>query len=97
MFALDLTLIVPWLLHAGVLLWRRTAAGLVLGVVMDVVAVLYMAALAVAGAFQHDAGIPGTMWSTPPYLEVGVASLAVLVMLLRRPPAVRGSDRRGPR
>lgn len=83
-FALDLSLIVPWLVIAGVLLWRRTATGLALGIVMNTLAVLYMAALATGGAFQHTAGIPGASWSAFPYLEIGVASLAALVLLLSR-------------
>jgi len=83
-FALDLTLIVPWLVIAGVLLWRRTAPGLALGIVMNTLAVLYMAALATSGAFQQAAGIPNATWSTPPYLEIGIASLVALVLLLPR-------------
>ena len=81
-FALDLTLVVPGLLITGVLLWRRTDAAVALGVVMNVLAVLYMAALAVAGAFQHRAGIEGSNWTNPPYLEVGIGSLIALILLV---------------
>jgi hypothetical protein len=91
-FALDLTLVVPWLIIAGVLLWRRTATGLALGVVMNVLAALYMAALATAGAFQQAAGIPDVTWSTPPYLEIGIASLVALAVLL---PRLRRADPAG--
>jgi hypothetical protein len=87
-FALDLSLIVPWLVIAGGLLWRRTAAGLALGIVMNTLAVLYMAALATSGAFQRAAGIPNVTWSTPPYLEIGIASLVALALLLPRLPRV---------
>jgi hypothetical protein len=82
-FALDLTLVVPSLVTAGLLLWRRTRAGLALGIVLNTLAVLYMAALGTAGGFQQRAGIPGAGWAAPPYLEIGIASLLALVILLR--------------
>jgi hypothetical protein len=91
-FALDLTLVVPWLVIAGVLLWRRTAPGVALGIVMNTLAVLYMAALATSGAFQQAAGIPDVTWSAPPYLEIGIASLVALALLL---PRVRPTYRAG--
>lgn len=56
--------------------------GMALGVVMNVLAVLYMAALATGGAFQAAAGIPDVSWHTPPYVEIGIASLIALVVLL---------------
>jgi hypothetical protein len=94
-FGLDLTLVVPWLIIAGVLLWRRTRAGLLLSVVMNVLAVLYMAALAVSGAFMADAGIDAS-WADPPYLEIGLLSLGALCWLLPKvrpePELRRGSD-----
>ena len=48
---------------------------------MNVLAVLYMPALAVAGAFLADAGIEGVSWVDPPYPEVGAASLIALLLL----------------
>jgi len=81
-FALDLSLLVPWLVIGGVLLCRRTRAGIALGVVMNVLAVLYMTALAVSGSFMGNAGIPGASWSTPPYLEIGIGSILALAWLL---------------
>ncbi len=84
-FALDLTLIVPAMLIGAVLLWRGRPAGLVLGVVMNVVGALYMAALAIAGAFQARAGISGASWAAPPYIELAITSLAACWLLLHRP------------
>jgi hypothetical protein len=81
-FGLDLTLVVPWLVIAGVSLWRRTRLGLTLGVVMNVLAVVYMTALAVSGAFMTDAGIEDASWADPPYLEIGVLSLVAVGWLL---------------
>jgi hypothetical protein len=82
-FALDLTLIVPALLIGAVLLWRRRPVGLLLGVTMNVLAVLYMAALAFAGGFQASAGINGASWTAQPYIELAVTSLAACWLLLR--------------
>lgn len=85
-FGLDLTLVVPWLVIGGVLLWRRTQAGLLLGVVLNVLTVLYMAALAMAGGFIAEAGFEDVSWSTPPYVEIGILALIALAWLL---PGVR--------
>jgi hypothetical protein len=84
-FALDLTLIVPAMLTGAVLLWRGHPAGVVLGVVMNVIGALYMAALAIAGAFQAHAGISGASWAAPPYLELAITSLAACWLLLHTP------------
>jgi hypothetical protein len=84
-FALDLTLIVPAMLIGAVLLWRGHPAGVVLGVAMNVLGALYMAALAIAGAFQARAGISGASWAAPPYIELAITSLAACSLLLHRP------------
>lgn len=84
-FALDLTLIVPAMLIGAVLLWRGHPAGVVLGVAMNVLGALYMAALAVAGAVQAHAGIGGASWAAPPYVELAITSLAACWLLLHAP------------
>jgi hypothetical protein len=89
-FALDLTLIVPAMLTGSILLWRGPPAGLVLGVAMNITGVLYMAALAIAGAFQARAGISGASWSAPPYIELAITSLAACWLLLRTRDPRRG-------
>jgi hypothetical protein len=58
-FAIDLSLLVPALVVAGVLLWRRTRVGVVFGVVMTVMGALYQVNLLVAGVFQADADVAG--------------------------------------
>jgi hypothetical protein len=63
-------------------MWQRTSAGIMLGVVMNVLAVLYMSALVVSGAFMAHAGIEDASWAAPPYLEIGLCSLIALVWLL---------------
>jgi hypothetical protein len=93
-FGLDLTLVVPWLVIAGVSMWRRTRSGVLMGVVMNVLAVVYMTALVVSGAFMADAGIEDASWADPPYLEIGVLSLVALGWLLPRVRAVPAVSRR---
>lgn len=88
-FGLDLTLVVPWLVIGGVLMWRRTRAGLLLGVVLNVLTVLYMAALAAAGGFLAEAGFEDASWSTPPYVEIGALALIALAWTL---PGVRAAS-----
>ena len=58
-FAIDLSLLVPALVVAGVLLWRRAAIGVVFGAVMTVMGVLYQVNLLVAGVFQANADVAG--------------------------------------
>jgi hypothetical protein len=58
-FAIDLSLLVPALMVAGVLLWRRTQIGVVFGAVMTVMGALYQVNLLAAGVFQASADVPG--------------------------------------
>jgi hypothetical protein len=105
-FALDLTLIVPAFLLGAVLLWCGHPAGLVLGASINVLGVIYMAALAFAGGFQANAGISGVSWAAFPYIELAVTSIIATVLLLwryatagspasGRPPSPRGQVKEG--
>jgi hypothetical protein len=58
-FAIDLSLLVPALVVAGVLLWRRKQIGVVFGAVMTVMGALYQVNLLAAGVFQANADVPG--------------------------------------
>jgi hypothetical protein len=64
-FAVDLSLLVPALVVAGVLLWRRTVAGLLFGAVMAVMGALYQVNLLFAGMFQASAHVPGAKAFAP--------------------------------
>jgi hypothetical protein len=75
-------LIVPALLIGAVLLWRGHSAGMVFGAGMNILAVVYMAALAFAGGFQANAGISGVSWTSFPCLELAVTSIIATVQLL---------------
>jgi hypothetical protein len=58
-FAIDLSLLIPALVVAGVLLWRRTEVGIVFGTAMTVMGALYQVNLLAAGVFQANADVPG--------------------------------------
>jgi hypothetical protein len=69
---------------------------------MNVLGVLYTAARAFAGGFQAHAGISGTSWADPPWIELAITSLAACWLLLRHLTASAGPgaappDRAGPR
>jgi hypothetical protein len=71
-FAIDLSLLVPALVVAGVLLWRRTAVGVVSGAVMVVLGALYQVNLLLSGVFQASAHVSGVK-AFPPE-GIGVAA-----------------------
>lgn len=58
-FAIDTSLLVPALVIAGFLLWRRTPQGYVFGTAMAVMGAMYQANLLMAGSFQANANVPG--------------------------------------
>ena len=57
-FALDLSFVVPWLVISGVKVWRGGVGSAALAVGLTSFATVYMVALAVAGQFMANAGIP---------------------------------------
>jgi hypothetical protein len=82
-FALDLTLVVPTMLVAAVLLWRRHAWGHVLGTIVGIKGVLYALVLLAMAAGQANRG-EDDAWSFAPvsaFLLVGC--LLVAASLLR--------------
>jgi hypothetical protein len=58
-FALDLALLAPTLVLAGILLFRRTAVGLVMGAAVALFGLVYQVNLNLAGVFQDAANVPG--------------------------------------
>ena len=82
-FAIDTSLLVPALVVSGILLWRRTARGLVFGPAMVVMGVVYQVNLLMAGLFQANADVPGV----EPFPVEGVVlasgfAVATLALLL---------------
>src|ERR687891_2395287 len=86
-FALDLVLLAPTLVVAGILLFRRTAAGLVMGAAVSLFGLVYQINLMLAGVFQDVAGVVG-MKAFPIEgivftLGFAIASAALLVRWMR--------------
>ena len=86
-FAIDLALLVPALVVAGILCWRRTAVGVLFAAVMAVMGILYQLNLLLAGLFQADAGVPGVKAFPPEgvVLAIGFGVAAAVVLRRRRP------------
>ena len=85
-FAIDLSLMVPGMTLAGVLLWRRRPWGYVLGAVMSVFGAVYQLNLAAAGWFQANAGVEGVRRIDPVgagFVVVFLVAAAVMIRELR--------------
>jgi hypothetical protein len=84
-FALDLSLLVPTLVLAGVLLYRRTATGFVLATAVSVFGAVYQLNLMLAGVFQDNANVAGvTAFPPEGILLTGALAAASAVLLLHR-------------
>jgi hypothetical protein len=84
-FALDLSLLVPTLVLAGVLLFRRTSAGFVMGTAVSVFGAAYQLNLMTAGVFQANAEVPGVEAFPPEAILLTVGFAAASALLLLRP------------
>ena len=84
-YAIDLSLLAPVFLVAGVLLWRREPWGAVLAVAVNASGAVYLAVLWAVGGFQANAGIPGTTWLSPVAIGSVLACLAATLALLVHP------------
>lgn len=91
-FAIDLSLMVPGMVLAGVLLWRRRPWGFVMAAAMSVFGAVYQLNLAAAGWFQANAGVEGVKRIDPVgavFIVVFLLAAAVMIRELR--PAESGS------
>lgn len=82
-FALDLSLLAPTLVLAGVLLYQRTSMGFVLGTAVSVFGAVYQLNLMLAGVFQANADVRGVKafpLESIVLTTVFVAAAAVLVL-----------------
>ena len=84
-YAIDLSLLAPVFVVAGVLLWRREPWGAVLAVAINASGAVYLAVLWAVGGFQANAGIPGTTWLSPVAIGSVLACLAAVLALLVHP------------
>ncbi|HUL85784.1 MAG TPA: hypothetical protein VLX89_09780 [Actinomycetota bacterium] len=82
-FALDLALLVPSLILAGVLLILGKPMGYVLGAAMAVMGAAYQLNLMAAGAFQANADVAGTTAFPPEGILLTTLFVAAAVALLR--------------
>jgi hypothetical protein len=84
-FAIDTSLLVPALVITGILMWRRTARGLVFGTAMVVMGGVYQVNLLIAGLFQANADVPGVKAFPPEGIVLATGFVvAMLVLLLDR-------------
>ena len=84
-FAIDTSLLVPALVIAGVLLWRRTDRGFVFGTAMAVMGCMYQVNLLMAGLFQANADVPGvTAFPLEGMVLATGFAAATLVLLVHR-------------
>jgi hypothetical protein len=82
-YTLDLALVVPSLALAGVLLWRRTAWGYVLGAVLSVYGLTYQLNFMAASVFQANAHVAGASAFDPLELPLVAGFLISAALLLR--------------
>lgn len=90
-FAIDMSLLVPALVVAGALLWRRTETGVVFGTVMTVMGLLYQVNLLVSGVFQADADVAGAKAFPLEGVVVAIGFAVCAAVLFGSPPTTRSS------
>jgi hypothetical protein len=81
-FALDLSLLVPSLIAAGVLLARRTTLGFLAGPVMAVMGALYTINLVTASVFQANADVVGVSAFPPEGILLSTTFMLASALLL---------------
>jgi len=81
-FALDLTLVVPWFVLAAVWLWQRRPWGYVMSVIVNVKGAVYMLALSAATVSGVRAGVSDDLGQLAIWGTIGVGSLIASVVLL---------------
>ncbi len=91
-FALDLGLLVPSLIVAGVLLYRGHAMGFLLGGAMAVMGAAYQVNMMVGGVFQANADVPG-ITAFPPESMFLTATFLLASLILLWGPTGGGSRR----
>lgn len=86
-FAVDLTLLVPFFLLAAVGLWRRRPWGRALAAAVSVSGATYTLLLAGMGVGADPAVVEGASVLVPLWLTLGTAAAVVAVALLRHAPS----------
>lgn len=91
-YALDMGVLAPAFIIAGVLLWRGSPWGAVLAVAVGTSGAAYLAVLWAVGGFQADAGIPGTSWTSPVAIGSVLAFVLATLALLVHPHRDRAAE-----
>jgi hypothetical protein len=92
-FALDLSLVVPFLVVGAIWLWQREPWGYVLAAVLNVKGAVYMLALSAVSVSAARAGLPDASAQLPIWGLLGLGFIAASVFLLGNPirKSARGS------
>lgn len=91
-FALDLALLVPTLVLAGVLLFRRTAVGMVMGAAVSLFGAAYQVNLLLAGVFQDRADVAGVEALPLEGIVLTLGFVVASAVLLTRRRQARGAS-----
>lgn len=88
-FALDLSLVVPFLALGGLWLWQRRPWGYVLAAIMSIKGLVYMLGLVSVSIFAVQAGFPESSAELPMWglLSLGFLATTVLLLVNVRPAA----------
>jgi hypothetical protein len=81
-FAIDLTLMVPALLFAGIRLWRGDAWGHVAAIIVTIAGGLYTGGLALGSYWAGAAGVPHAFAQLPLWIVLTAANVTVAIRLL---------------
>lgn len=81
-FALDLSLLTPFLALGAIWLWRRRPWGFALAAILLVKAVVYTLVLTAGSLFAANAGVPGASAETPLWIVLTIAGLIASWLLL---------------
>ena len=84
-YALDMGVLAPAFVIAGVLLWRRVPWGAVMAVAINASGAAYLTVLEFVGGFQADTGIDGKTWASPTAIGAVLLCLSATVVLLLPP------------
>lgn len=81
-FALDLSLLTPFLALGAIWLWRRRPWGFALAAILLVKGVIYTLVLTAGSLFAADAGVPGSSAETPLWIVLTIAGLIASLFFL---------------
>jgi hypothetical protein len=82
-FAIDLSLLVPFFALGAIYLWRRQPWGYALGIIINVSGATYTLALAGMGLTADKSVVAGASTLVPLWLSLTLASLAASLIMLR--------------